>query len=60
MWKLVFFYVSVEGLVIDFDVQGLPDGSGGAICLPAFDSEAVHTGRMSCGLSMLVDVGGGS
>ena len=59
MWKLVFSYVPVEGLVIDSDIHCLLHGPGGTKCLPAYNGEAVHTGKMSCGLSMLVDGGGG-
>ena len=53
MWKLVLSYVPVKGWVINSDVDGLHDGPSGAMCLPAYDSEAVHTDRMSCGLAML-------
>ena len=59
MWKLVFSNVSVEGWAIDLDIHGLLDGPGGATCLPAYDGEAAHTGRISCGLAMLLDGGGG-
>ena len=48
-----------EGWVIDSDVHGLPDGSGGAMCLCTYDGETVYTGSMSHGLVMLVDGGGG-
>ena len=60
MQKLVFSYVSVEGWVIDSDVYGPCDGPGGAMCLPAYDGQAVHTARMSLDLAMWVDGGGGS
>ena len=48
---LVLSYVPTEGRVINSDVHGLPDGPGGAMCLPAYDGEAVHTDRMSLGLA---------
>ena len=39
------------------DVHGLPDHPCSAMCLPAYDGEAVHTDRMSDGLAVLVDGG---
>ena len=59
MSKLV-FYVPVEGWVIDVDIHGLSDGPGDARCLPAYEGEAIHAGKMSCSLAMLVDGEGGS
>ena len=57
VWKLVFSYIPVNGCVIDSDINGLLNGSGDAMCLPAYDGEAAHTDEMSCGLAMLVDGG---
>ena len=44
-----------EGWVTDSDIHGPLDSPGGAMCLPAYDGEAVHTGRMSDGLAMFID-----
>ena len=48
-------YVPVEGWVIDLGIHGLLGSPGDAICLPAYDSEAIHAGKMSIGLAILVD-----
>ena len=58
MWKLVLSHVPVEGWVINSDVHGFPDGPSGARYLPAYDSKAVHSDRMSHGLAVLIDGGG--
>ena len=58
MWKLVLSYLPVEGWVINSDVHGLPDGPSGAMCLPGYDAEIVHTDTMSHGLAVMVDGGG--
>ena len=46
--------------VIDLNIHGLLDSPGDAICLPAYDGEAIHADKMSHGLAVLVDREGGS
>ena len=53
--EVVLSHVPVEGWVINSDVHGLPDGPSGARYLPAYDSQAVHSDRMSHGLAVLID-----
>ena len=60
MQKLVFSYVHVEGWVIDQDVHSLLDGFSDAMCLPAYYGDTAHTDRMSLGLAVLIDGGGGN
>ena len=39
-------------MVIDLDVHGLLDGHSGAMCLTAYNGEAVHTDEMSHGMAL--------
>ena len=42
MWKVVFANVSIEGRVVDSDVNGFFDGSGHIITLPSYNLEVFH------------------
>ena len=55
MGQLVFPQVPFEGWVIDADKHGLLDSLGDAVCLPAYNGEAVNIDGVPCGLAVLVD-----
>ena len=42
MWQIVFDHISVEGGVVNSNVDGFLDCSGNAISLSAYDLEIVH------------------
>ena len=52
MWWVVFAHISVEGRVIDCDVNGLFDGSSHAMSLPSYNLEVLQqccvVSSMSC------------
>ena len=58
MEQLVFPQVPAEGWDIDADKHGLLDGPGDAMCLFAYNGEAIHLDGVSCGLAVLADGGG--
>ena len=51
----VLSYCSINGWVINSDVYGLLDGPSGAMSLPAYNVEEVHTESMFHGLAVFVD-----
>ena len=55
--QLVVSQVHLEEWVMYMDKHGLPGGPCNAMCLPAHNEEAVHIDGVSCGLTVLVDVG---
>ena len=42
MWQVVFAHISVEGRVVDSNVDGFLDGSGNAMSLSAYDLKIIH------------------
>ena len=42
MWQVVFANVSVEGKVVDPDINGFFDGSGHIMTLPCYNLEVFH------------------
>ena len=60
-WRqLVFPQVPVKEIFIYMDKDGLLDGPGDTLYLPAHNGEAVHIDGVSCSLNMLVNGGLGS
>ena len=56
MWGSWYFpKFLVEGWVIDTDEHGLLDGPGDAMYFPAYNGEAVHTDKVSCRVTVLVN-----
>ena len=42
MWQVVFVIVSIEGRVVDSDVNGFFDASGHTMSLPSYNFEVLH------------------
>ena len=42
MWQVVFANVSVEGSLVDSDVNGFLDGSDHIVTLPSYSLEVFH------------------
>ena len=57
--QLRFPNVPVEGRIIDLDIHGLLDGPCNVVRLPTHNEEVFHPGRMTCGVSMVTNGGGG-